>query len=41
MSTLFWNELREMTWLLAALGGLSLLSISVAAASLLLLEASR
>lgn len=41
MSELFWNELREIAWLIGAIGGLSLLSIGVAGASVLLLEAGR
>lgn len=41
MNAQFWAELREVSWLIAALGSLSLLSIGVAGASLLLLEAGR
>ncbi len=41
MSAQVWNELREIAWLIATLGGLSLLSIGVGGASVLLLEASR
>lgn len=41
MSAQVWNELREIAWLIAALGSLSLFSIGVAGASVLLLEASR
>lgn len=37
----FWNELRQIAWLLGALGGLSLLSLGVAGASMILLEAGR
>lgn len=41
MSAQVWNQLREIVWLIAALGSLSLFRIGVAGASVPLLEAGR
>ena len=39
MGTLFWRELREFGWLVAMLVIVSLVSVGVAGASMILLEA--
>lgn len=41
MSARLWNELRRIAWLVGALVSLSLFSIGVAAASVLLLDSFR
>ncbi len=41
MIALIWAEMREIAWLISAIGGLSLASVAVASASVFLLEASR
>lgn len=41
MKKFYWDELREVVWLVMAMSGLSLLSISAAGALMLLLEAGR